>query len=154
MLHRYLPLVLFLAGCASSSSMVPAHNTREDVAGYVNRAAAVVAQHGPSCETFKQPDWMSGDWYIFVVGPDDRIICHPTTSLVGRMNNEVVDANGKNIGNAITAAANAPAGHGWVDYVWPRPGQTTPVPKSTYAVRVIGPDGKQYIVGSGGYELK
>ena len=51
-------------------------------------------------------------------------------------------------------AGNSAMGHGWVNYVWPRPGQTTPSPKSTYVVRVIGPDGKRYIVGSGGYDLK
>ena len=43
---------------------------------------------------------------------------------------------------------------GWVDYVWPRPGTTKPVRKSTYAVRVKSPDGDLYIVASGGYDLK
>jgi len=67
---------------------------------------------------------------------------------------DIVDANGNRVGDLIMAAGNSPAGHGWADYVWPRPGQTTPVAKSSYVVRVAGPDGTQYIVGSGGYDLK
>lgn len=153
MLSRYLPVMLLLTGCASSS-MLPTQNTRDEVVAYVNRAAAVVAKQGPSCETFKQPAWMSGDWYIFVTGLDNRILCHATQSMVGRDNREIVDANGNRVGDLIMAAGNSPAGHGWADYVWPRPGQTTPVAKSSYVVRVAGPDGTQYLVGSGGYDLK
>ena len=37
---------------------------------------------------------------------------------------------------------------------WPRPGTTTPVAKSTFAKSVKGADGKWYVVGGGGYEVK
>ncbi len=151
--HFSVGLALFLlAGCASSYT--PRANTRADIVSYVNHAASVVAKNGPSCDTFNQPNWMSGDWYIFVDGPDGRLICHPNAQMVGRSNADIVDVNGKRVGDAITAAGISPEGHGWVDYVWPRPGQTTPVAKSTYVTRVTGPDGKMYLVGAGGYELK
>lgn len=153
-MSRYLLLALFLLSCASSTSMVPVNNTREEVASYVNRAAAIVARSGPSCDTFSQPAWRSGDWYIFVTGFDRRIVCHATPSMIGRDDSQIVDANGNRVGDMLFAAANSPVGHGWAEYVWPRPGQTTPVPKSSYVVRVTAPDGKQYYVGSGGYDLK
>lgn len=141
-----------LVGCAST--MTPRANTRDEIVNYVNHAAALVAKSGPSCDTLKQPQWMSGDWYVFVQEMDGRLLCHANAQMVGHNASEIVDANGKHVGDAIRAAASGPEGHGWVDYVWPRPGQTTPVPKSAYAVRVNGPDGKTYVVGAGGYEVR
>jgi len=98
-------------------------------------------------------DWMGGDYYIFVVGPDERTLCHPNPAIIGTPEKDIVDANGKKVGELISVAAHRTGG-GWVEYVWPRPGQTTPVKKSTFATRVKGPDGKWYIVGSGAYEAK
>jgi signal transduction histidine kinase len=146
-------LVGFLATAAIAKSHVPAANTRAAIKSYVQAAAKVVAKSGPSCETFSSKDWASGDYYIFVLGADDKILCHPNASLVGKNNSDVTDANGKKIGIDIEAASKKKDG-GWTDYVWPRPGTTNPVPKMTYSTRVKGPDGKWYIVGGGGYELK
>lgn len=150
-------LGIFLLFCATvlvAKSYTPKTNTRDAVKAYVDHAAKQVARHGPSCAEFKEKNWMSGDYYVFVIGPDNRLVCHPNASLVGKMNTEIVDANGKKVGEELAAAANSKEGHGWVDYVWPRPGQTKPVPKSSYAEKVKGPDGKWYVVGAGGYELK
>jgi cytochrome c len=152
-----IPVVLslvLLVGCATSKTMTPSANTRDAVASYVNNAANVVAKSGPSCDTFGQPMWRSGDYYVFVVGPDNRILCHPNAQLIGKMQSEIVDSNGMRVGDAIGAASASAAGHGWVDYVWPRPGTTTAVAKSTYVTRVTGPDGKVYVVGGGGYQLQ
>ena len=147
-----IALALFvLAGCASTS-MTPRASTREEVVAYVNRAAALVAKNGPSCATLKEPRWASGDWYIYVQEANGPVVCHPNGGLVGRPASSIIDANGKHVGDDL-AAAGAKGG-GWVDYVWPRPGQTMPVPKSTYVTRVTGPDGKTYYLGSGGYDLK
>lgn len=149
-------LVVLLVLCASTvfaKSYVPKKNSRAAIKSYVQSAANFVKKHGADCDALKSKDWMAGDYYIFVLGPDDRAVCHPTASLVGKPISEVVDKNGKHAGELIAAEGKKKNG-GWVDYVWPRPGTDTPVPKSTYAVHVKGPDGKTYIVGSGGYELK
>lgn len=144
-------LALFAAACATTYT--PRHNTHQDIAAYVDRAASVVRDHGPSCDTFAKPEWKSGDWYIFVLEPNGRTLCHPAKpELVGTMVTDLVDANGKRIGDEFVRAATAQGG--WVDYVWPRPGGTAPVAKSSYVRLVAGPGGKSYIVGSGGYELK
>lgn len=154
-----IPVVLslvLLAGCATSATktMTPGANTHDAIMTYVNNAANVVAKSGPSCDTFSDSTWKAGDYYVFVVGPDNRILCHPNAQLIGKSQSDIIDVNGVRVGDALGAAAASPAGHGWVEYVWPRPGTTTPVPKSTYATRVTGPDGKVYMVGGGGYELK
>jgi cytochrome c len=147
-------VLLFCATVLVAKSYTPKTNSRAAVKAYVDRAAKEVARHGPSCDAFKDKNWMAGDYYVFVIGPDNRLVCHPNASLVGKMNTEIVDANGKNVGEALSTAANSKEGRGWVDYVWPRPGETKPVAKSSYVEKVKGPDGKWYVVGAGGYELK
>jgi len=133
----------------------PRAATREAVVAYVDRAAALVAKSGPSCDAFSAPAWFSGEWYVFVLGPDGTTLCHPAQPAnVGRNTSDIVDANGKRHGDLMMAAATGAEGKGWVDYVWPRPGESKPVAKSAYVVSVTGPDGKKYVVGSGGYELK
>lgn len=156
MSRRVFSLVLSLLLCASvvaAKSYTPKSNTRDAIKAYVKSAAKVIAKSGPSCDLFKSKDWMAGDYYVFVTGPDERVVCNPNASMVGKPNSDIVDANGKKVGTELLKAAGKRGG-GWVEYVWPRPGQTTPVPKTSYAMRVKGPDGKWYVVGSGGYELK
>jgi len=149
-------LAASLIVCASTSfadSYVPRANTRREIKKYVHAAAKHIARHGPSCSEFARRQWRSGDYYLFVLAPDGRTLCHPDQSMIGKPANAIVDANGRRVGEMIVAASKKWRG-GWVDYVWPRPGTTKPVPKSTYAERVRSPDGETYIVGSGGYELK
>ena len=146
-------VLLLLASAALANSYTPRANTRREIKKYVRAAAKHIAQHGPSCSEFASRDWRSGDYYIFVLGPDKRTLCHPDSSMIGRPASQIVDANGKHVGDMIAAAAMRMRG-GWVDYVWPRPGTSKAVPKSTYAEHVKSPDGDLYIVGSGGYELK
>ena len=136
-------------------SNTPRAATRDEVVAYVNRAAALVSKNGVACETFSTPSWFNGDWYVFVFGPDHKSLCQPAQpAMIGRDASTIVDPNGKRIGDAMIAATSGAEGKGWIEYMWPRPGQTTPVPKSTYLVAVTAPDGQKYVIGSGGYELK
>jgi signal transduction histidine kinase len=146
-------LLVVLFAASANASYVPKANTRHQIKKYVQAAAKHIAQHGPSCSEFAKQEWRDGDYYIFVIGPDLRTLCHANPAMIGRAERDIVDANGKRVGDMIVAAAKKFRG-GWVDYVWPRPGSNKPVPKSTYAQRVKSPDGDTYIVGSGGYGLK
>jgi signal transduction histidine kinase len=127
------------------------------VVDYVERAAALVAKEGPeaACTTFAQPRWMGGDYYVFISRvQDDVVMCHPVNAeLVGVSQTDLRDANGKYFVRDMRTVANSSAGRGWVEYRWARPGQTTPELKSAYVVAVTAPDGKRYVVGSGGYNL-
>jgi len=145
--------LLVLSSVAFADSNVPKKNTKAAIKSYVESAAKYVAKHGPSCEEFAEKDWRSGDYYIFVTGPDDKELCHPNKDMIGKSASEIVDSNGKKVGLMLLEAGKKPGG-GWVDYMWPRPGTTKPVAKSSYSMSVKGPDGKTYYVGSGGYELK
>src|SRR5882672_10741123 len=90
-------LMGFFATAAIAKSHVPSKNTHAAIKAYVKQAAAVVAKKGPSCDAFSGKDWSSGDYYIFVLGPDEKILCHPNASLIGKNNLDVTDANGKKI---------------------------------------------------------
>jgi signal transduction histidine kinase len=56
-------------------------------------------------------------------------------SMVGRNIYELTDATGKTFGEEIQAVATEDQ-FNTVEYVWPRPGETEPVPKATYVTRV------------------
>ena len=147
--------ISLLISCATS--YVPRTNSRQALVDYVERAAALVAREGPAaaCSTFSNSNWMGGDYYIFISrAEDDVVVCHPVNAeLVGVSQTDLRDANGKYMVRDMRTVATGPSGRGWVEYRWARPGQTTPEPKSAYVVAVTAPDGKRYVVGSGGYNL-
>lgn len=157
MTFRALPwLAIAFSSIACATSFTPRTNTRADLEAYVRRAADVVRERGGAgaCEALAQPAWMSGDYYIFVNELDTNVaVCHPLRpDFVGQNQDNLRDANGRDVTREMRTAVTS-AGSGWVDYVWPRPGQTNPIPKSAFVVRATGPDGKSYVVGSGGYGL-
>jgi len=148
-------LVCFTAtiAFAAGATHVPKANTKKAVAAYVQEAAKVVQKSGPSCATFASSDWKSGDYYIFVVGPDQKLVCHPKADMVGKPYDQIVNAKGDKVGERIVKMGMA-GGKGWVDYLWPKPGQTVEEPKSSYIMGVTGSDGKHYVVGAGAWDLK
>jgi signal transduction histidine kinase len=73
------------------------------------------------------------DLYPFCGGPDGMVTAHPT--LAGKSLKELKDKTGKPIGEEFYK--NAKEGQfAQVDYMWPRPGQTDPVQKSTFVTKV------------------
>ena len=73
-----------------------------------------------------------GNNYFWVTDLDTRMIMHPVKpELEGKDTSQLEDANGKRFGAAITEQARR-AERGMVDYVWPKPGSTQPVPKIAY----------------------
>jgi signal transduction histidine kinase len=149
---RFTASLLLILLIACSSTMTPRANTREEVVAYVDRAAELVAADGArACDALQRRAWFSGDWYVFILDADGRTACHPARpEMVGTMASELVDASGKRFGEEFVRVAGG--GAGWVDYLWARPGETATDRKSAYVRQVNGPDGKTYIIGSGGYE--
>jgi hypothetical protein len=146
--------LVLTVGCASSYT--PRQNTREDLVAYVERAGALVEREGAvaACTAFHEPRWRGGEWYVFVNEIDNVLVCHPERpDLVGGDQTNLRDVNGVYLAREMSSRAADPDGRGWVEYMWPRPGETEPVRKSVYVVRVTAPDGKSYVVGSGGYEM-
>lgn len=72
------------------------------------------------------------DLYVFCGGPDGKLTAHGAIAdLVGGDAFAITDADGKRFGlelydTAVAGELNV------VNYVWPRPGEEDPVPKSSY----------------------
>lgn len=63
---------------------------------------------------------------------------------------DYADENGKLVGREMLALLET-ADAGWVDYVWPRPGERRARQKSAYVRKVALPDGRMLVVGAGIY---
>ena len=85
--------------------------------------------------------------------PPDSPQAKKIAALVERAGTNVVggkDANGKLFHDEILETAES-KGSGWVDYVFPKPGQTDPSHKWTYVKRITI-DGVPGLLGAGFYE--
>ncbi|WP_028218628.1 cache domain-containing protein [Paraburkholderia oxyphila] len=151
-------LLLFvgLLGPASpifaQSSPPPSEKTKQ-VEALVNKAAALIESKGNA--TFsefrkKDTEWFHGDTYLFVYDMNLNVLLNPPfparegTKVAGEK-----DVNGKLFHEAMIQTAET-KGSGWVDYMFPKPGQTQPSRKWSY-VRAIKIDGVPGLVGSGFY---
>lgn len=126
----------------------------------VEDAARLIERDGEGA--FKQfavkgSRWLNGDVYIFVYQVDGTCVFQPISpELVGKNEMELHDLNGKPIIQYITDIGKRPESDaaGWVFYLWENQTQLTPSWKSAYVRKVIAPNGKTYVVGSGLYDIK
>lgn len=73
-----------------------------------------------------------GKDYFFILDTDMKMVMHPVKpSMVGNDQSELRDPQGKAF---IQEMANIAVkkGHGFIDYLWPKPEEDQPVPKLTY----------------------
>ena len=120
----------------------------------VDSAAALVASEGAkqACEAFKQPgsQWFDEDTYIFIEDMGGTEVCYPPDpSLEGQNLMYLQNSNGKFVVQKIIEMLKTEPS-GWVEYMWPKPGESTDSKKLTY-VKKIQPGDKIFIVGSGIY---
>jgi methyl-accepting chemotaxis protein len=97
---------------------------------------ALAALHGPD-----------GTGYVWVNDTEPRMVMHPySPKLNGQPLADITSSSGQHLFLELTAAAKS--GGGFVEYPWPKPGQTDPVAKLSYA-GLFGPWG--WVVGTGEY---
>jgi signal transduction histidine kinase len=90
------------------------------------------------------------DAYVFVMDEDGvQRVNAGFPEYEGQNLLDFEDPDGKVIGREMLALLDN-HDSGWVDYLWPRPGDTRPIRKSTY-VRKVDVDGKTMVVGAGMY---
>lgn len=92
------------------------------------------------------------DSYVFAMNLQGRMLAHPQMPGLMKMNNLLLTPD-KNVEEPkmlfvefVVVASTK--GEGWVEYMWPKPGSTTPTTKETYIYRV--PDTNMF-VGAGIY---
>jgi len=143
--------ILFLA-------WVPAHVAAESenerqLVKLVDQAVQLVNTEGSAAfPRFhkKGTMWREGETYIFIGDTAGVILVNGgNRSLEGQNLLDTKDVNGKLFIQAFIETVTT-KGSGWVDYLWPKPGQTTPVKKMSYVKEAKLGD-KTLFVGAGFY---
>ena len=128
--------------------------TKEEVVAKCEAAGRLVQEKGVERDRQaigdKKGPFVWKDAYVFLMDPDGKRIAHPIKPELTQQDNvvQVKDTDGKLLFVAFIQVAGD-KGSGWVDYMWPKPGQENPVAKSSYIYRV--PD-TPYFVGAGIYK--
>jgi cytochrome c len=140
-------LLVCLTNCAGPSP------TEEQVAALVNKAAALVERDGEKAFAEfrkKGSEWYQGEIYIFADGFDGINLCHPEKpDLEGKNLLETKDAMGKLFVREMIELLKT-RDSAWVEYWWPKPGESKPSHKASY-VRKVKLGDKPILVGSGLY---
>jgi signal transduction histidine kinase len=123
------------------------------VVDMVNDAVAQIEKSGEKAfEELRDPktQFLYKDTYVFVIGDDGTDLVHPGfPTLEGRNILEFKDDEGKYPIKEMMEKVKS-RGAAWVDYMWPKPGESVSSTKSSY-VKSAEYGGKRYIVGSGVY---
>jgi cytochrome c len=131
----------------------PESEKAKQIVALVDKAAALIDSKGKSAfPEFRKTgsEWQSGDTYLFVGDMKGMAIFNGAfPKLEGTDTNGLKDSNGKLfVADLMKAAAK---GSGWVDYMWPKPGQSQPSKKWSY-VRAVTIEGTPGYVGAGFYQ--
>lgn len=148
-----LTVSLAAASPASSQQAPPPSERAKQTEALVNKAAALIDKNGKA--TFaefrkKDSEWFHDDTYLFSYDMNANVLLNPAfpkregTNVHGQK-----DAKGKPFHDEIIKTAET-KGSGWVDYMFPKPGQSEPSQKWTYVKRVTI-DGVPGLLGSGFY---
>lgn len=148
-----LSVVLAINSPAAAAGSPPPSERASQVKALVIKAAALINKEGKAAFVeFRKKDseWFHGDTYLFVYDMKANVLLNPAfpqregTNVAGQK-----DANGKLLHAAIIREAET-QGSGWVDYMFPKPGQTEPSQKWAY-VKKVSIDGVPGLVASGFY---
>jgi signal transduction histidine kinase len=132
--------------------------TATELRSFVRSAAAELEKHGEKAfPDFRKKGskWFQEDIYLFVWSLDGTRVLHAADpTMEGKNVDGTKDALGKPYGKMFLETATSPEGEGWVHYVFPEPGDIFPAWKSSFVKRLKFPSGKEYLVGSGIYNMQ
>jgi cytochrome c len=116
----------------------------------VDQAVELIESQGEAgFPELRSSSWVHNDSYVFVWRLDGvRVVYPPDPSGEGKNMTDLLDSQGKSIGKLFIQTAEN--GSGWVDYMWPKPGEKTPSLKITY-IKKAQYQNQTYLVGSGVY---
>ena len=138
MIRRTSIAIAVAAGLAATAAFAQGqYGTAAEAKAMLEKAvAAIKADKAKALADFNAGagGFKDRDLYVFCAGTDGIITAHP--SIKGKQIRELVDKNGKKLGEDIMA--NGAEGKvAEVSYMWPRPGaDTTPVDKVSYVTKV------------------
>lgn len=139
----------------SAQSLFAESATRTEVIEKVQAAVKMAQEKGEAgmIEEINKPSsqFVWKDSYVFALTADQAItVAHPVKpKLIGKNLLHIKDVNGVMLFAEFARIGKSDSGKGWVDYMWPKPGDKTPSSKHSYMEKVPG---MNVIMGSGYYE--
>jgi hypothetical protein len=150
---RNLLAALFMTLSFTLSAWAQPSASKEECVIKCHEAAALINLKGlaAAAKEISEPKgpFVWKDSYVFLMNLDGKMLAHPMQPELTQLPHclLITDPTDKAIFvNFVNTARNV--GQGWVEYMWPRPGQKTPSKKITYIYRVPG---KDVFVGAGVY---
>lgn len=139
--------------CAASAGTKP---SPEMIMDKVAKAASLLEKEGRMAfDKFKGQDseFIFAGTYIWIHDMDGVMLMHPIKyKMEGKRLIGLKDAKGKRFFTVMNKVAKE-QGAGWVDYMWPKPGEKKPSQKVSYVKR-CHVDGQELIVGCGIYDME
>ena len=137
-----LPVAMLAATFTTGAGAQQEGATPEEVVQKVNQAAQHLAREGEAgLAAFRTRDseYVWKDSYVVVQDCEaDTVVAHPISpELEGRDISTFTDETGQAFAQELCEAAQQPQG-GWVEYMWPKPGEQEPSRKVSYAKAVAG----------------
>jgi cytochrome c len=146
-------VTMLMVNPANAQQSPPTSQKAKQIEALVNKAAALIESKGKaSFPEFRKKgtEWFSGDTYLFVYDLKSNVLFNAAfPAREGTNTTGQKDANGKLFHHEFIQVAES-KGSGWVDYMFPKPGQAQPSQKWAY-VKAIKVDGVLGLVGSGFY---
>ena len=138
---------------ASAQQTPPISGDSRGIETMVNKAATLVESRGKAAfSEFRKRDseWWFGNTYLFVYDQQLNVFLNPAfPEREGTNPSGEKDANGKAFHDEFLRMAQS-NGSGWVNYKFPKPGQTEPSQKWSY-VKAVNIGGTPGIIGAGFY---
>ena len=136
---------LVMAPCLTVSAWAQPSASKEECVIKCHEAAALINFKGlaAAAKEIGEPKgaFVWKDSYVFMMNLDGKMLAHPMQPELTQLPHclLITDPTDKAIFvSFVNMARNV--GQGWVEYMWPRPGQKTPSKKITYIFRVPGKD--------------
>ena len=140
----YGAIVLFFMFCMLGTAIAGETATKEECMAKCKEAADMFKAKGLEATLVaindKAGPFVWKDSYVFCIDMETKaVLAHGVTpALVGKNMMGTKDANGKLFFAEFHNVAAGAAGSGWVDYMWPKPGEKDPSPKASYVYKVPG----------------
>jgi signal transduction histidine kinase len=149
----YITAIITVILCFAAVVGAQQAATKEECVVKSHEAAALITAKGLD-EAIKQINDPKGpfvwkDSYVFLMNLEGKMLAHPMQPELTKLPHCLLltDPTDKALFVSFVNLAKT-VGHGWVEYMWPRPGQKWPSKKITYIYRVPNTD---LFVGAGVY---
>ncbi len=142
---------LMIASVAHAQDAPPPSDQAKRIEDLVNRAADLVDQRGRAAfDEFRKRDseWWHGNTYLFAYDDHLNVLLNPAfPKREGTNPSGEKDPTGKMFHDEFLKKVKA-SGAGWVDYMFPKPGETKLSHKWSY-VKGFKADGMTGLIGAG-----